>query len=466
MAEQQPNILFFLTDQHRHDWLGTDPSVPVRTPTIDALADRGVRFPNAVCPSPLCGPSRAALASGMEYDRAGVFDHQENYPTDQPTYYGRLRDEAGYHVMGCGKFDLHKPDFSWGVDGQNRVAEWGFSDAVDSAGKWATVGSWEEHDGPNDPYMAYLDSEGLAQRHLEDYRRRRGWNPFTETYPTPLPEHAYVDNWVPQVGLDLLDRAPADQPWHLVVNFSGPHDPMDVTESMHTWYRHPDIEFPPPTAADGEYDPETHQEIRRNYAAMIENVDGWLQRYLDRLEQRGELEETLIVYASDHGEMLGDYGRWRKKVPYRPSIGIPMVVAGPGVAGGRVLDTPVSLIDLHDTFLAYAGHGPTETDSRSLEPILAGEADPTSHRNAVYTGLGAWRAAFDGRFERIEGYRPIDDADDYAAEHDPEADPILLDTVSDGRENVIEAYPHVADRLQETIESNRKPQALRNRYTE
>ncbi|MFB6173371.1 MAG: sulfatase, partial [Halobacteriales archaeon] len=275
---ERPNVLFLFTDQQRHDWVGMHPRVPVRTPNLARLADRGVRFTNAVCPSPLCGPSRASLASGMEYDDCGVLDHTENFPLDRTTVYGRLRDEAGYHVAGCGKFDLHKPAFTWGTDGQHRLEEWGFSAGQDSAGKWATRNSWREHGGPTDPYMAYLQEEGLAEAHLEDYRKRAERAPG-DTFPTPLPEEAYTDNFVGRAGSELIADAPDDRQWFLQVNFPGPHDPWDVTEEMHGWYRGEnavDFPGPAPLSPDDGYTGDVHNEIRRNYAAMVENIDRWL----------------------------------------------------------------------------------------------------------------------------------------------------------------------------------------------
>ncbi len=89
--------------------------------------------------------------------------------------------------------------------------------------------------------------------------------------------------------------------------------------------------FAQPHDYQGTIEPEHHLRIRQNYAAMLENIDGWTGKYLDMLEQRGELDSTLIVYASDHGEMLGDHGRWGKSVPFHPSANVPLYVAGPGV---------------------------------------------------------------------------------------------------------------------------------------
>jgi len=414
-----PNVLFVFPDQHRPDWVGWS-DVPVRTPTLSGLAERGVAFENAVCPSPVCGPSRACLASGMEYDRAPVRDHDTDYPLAARTLYGRLRDEAGYHVLGTGKFDLQKLSGDHGLDGRNNLAANGFSDGVNNAGKWDAFGRGQ--DGPGDPYTRYLHEEGLLETHLEDFRRRReetrshgASGDVAATFPTALPEHAYCDNYVGRNSLELLREAPEEEPWFLQVNFTGPHNPWDVTGEMHGWYRDPDVEFPSPVEPDGQFDEEKHQKIRRNYAAMVENVDRWLGRFLEAIEERGEREETLVVFASDHGEMLGDHGRWYKRSPYRASAGVPLVCAGPMVEDRGVVDVPATILDLHATVLDYAGVDPGPVDSRSMRPYLAGGVPA---RDVVYSGVGHWRMAFDGRYKLVRGWEgPDDESDAYSDRH-------------------------------------------------
>ncbi|MFC1574083.1 sulfatase, partial [Candidatus Latescibacterota bacterium] len=330
-AKKRPNILYFFPDQHRFDWTGLNESLPVRTPHLDRLAKRGVYFPKAICPSPLCAPSRAALASGKEYGRCGVPNNfTNNYPIEQTTFYTKLRD-SGYHVMGCGKFDLRKKSKSWGRDGRQFVdgicytERWGFSDAVDNSGKWDGYGSYNK--GNVCPYYAYLEEHGLAQVMIDDFLARRGKN-YENTDPTPLPDEGYVDNFIGRTGLELIDRAPKDSPWFLQVNFNGPHDPMDITKCMKDRWR--GVEFPQPNRCK-QFSPEKHVDIRQNYTAMIENIDRWLGMYVDVLENSGELDNTIIVFSSDHGEMLGDHNRWAKVVPYQPSVGVPLVIGGPGV---------------------------------------------------------------------------------------------------------------------------------------
>jgi arylsulfatase A-like enzyme len=430
-----PNILLFLPDQHRPDWLGSNPDLPVRTPNLDRLAREGTRFTQALCPSPLCAPSRAGLAAGKDYPRCGVVNNEQDYPLDQPTFYGRLR-EGGYHVLGVGKFDLHKRSKDHNLQGTAYLSEWGFSDGVDNMGKWDAVNSWDGE--PHDAYMAYLHRHGLAEVHVTDMEARRGKS-YAGTDPTPLPEHAYCDNWIADNGLRLLDEAPDDRPWFLQVNFTGPHDPMDVTTRMREAWE--GVDFPPPHDSS-QFDEATHSHIRQNYSAMVENIDRHLGRYLDAIEARGERDNTLIIYSSDHGEMLGDHDLWAKATYYQPSAGVPLIIAGPGVLVGRTFDGPVTLHDLAATSLDYAGlPGLEDMESRSLRPILSGDAD--EHRPYVISGLvtprRAWHLIFDGR------YKLVIIADE---------PPILFDLAEDPWEdhNIAREAPATVARLQAALE--------------
>jgi arylsulfatase A-like enzyme len=329
--------------------------------------------------------------SGKEYARCRVPSNREDYPLDQPTFTRMLRD-SGYHVMGCGKFDLHKATFDWGLDGRRLLDEWGFSDGIDNEGKWDGIASGR--DRPRGPYLNYLEERGLRRAHIEDFERRRVKD---ATHATPLPDEAYCDNWVGDNGLKLLRRAPAGKPWFLQVNFTGPHDPWDITQSMTALYEGVDF---PSAHGDESLPPERHVAVRRNYSAMVENIDRWVGVYVDELHERGELENTLIVFSSDHGEMLGDRGNWGKSVPFQPSIGVPLVVAGPGVARGARCGDPTTILDLTATFLeAAALPVPDDMDSRSLWPILRGETAST--RSHVISALRDWRIVIEGRYKLI-----------------------------------------------------------------
>jgi arylsulfatase len=390
----RPNILFVFPDQWRADWTGMNRCLPIRTPNLVRLAEHGVWFPAAFTPSPLCAPARATLASGLEYDLCGVPNNSHDYPLGQLTFYALLR-EAGYHVMGCGKFDLAKAAFGWKTDGSSRLAEWGFDEGIDSEGKWDGVTSGRVE--PRGPYMTYLEERGLRLMHVEDMLQRRSSK--LATFPTPLPDDAYSDNWIAANGLRLIASAPGHKPWFLQVNFTGPHDPWDITVAMAEMYRN--VDFPIPLGVNPEQ-VESHLAVRRNYAAMIENIDHWLGAFLDALSESGQLSKTLIVVSSDHGEMLGDRSCWGKAAPFQASLAVPLVVSGPGVYKRAVLKTPTTILDLAGTFLDFAGVTiPATWDTRSLRKNLEDpEARPP--RNHVLSALPEWQLVLDGRFKLVK----------------------------------------------------------------
>lgn len=451
-GDKRPNFLFLFPDQLRFDWL-ENAALPVHTPNLDALVARGTRFAKAYSASPVCAPSRACLACGRNYDQCGVPSNGANYPLAQDTYYHRLQ-AAGYYVGACGKLDLNKADFDQGLDGRKHMADWGFSDMVNCGGKGDAVHGWQKTRTPHEPYMAYLLGlgGGIADAYAADIASRGGGHSsapdaaqgYAKTDPSPLSDEAYEDNWIGRSGLGLLERFPKGQPWHLVVNFAGPHDPEDITARMEKTVR--DRSFPQPNAST-ELDPGTHEKIRQNYTAMIENIDRWVGIYVDRLRQRGELENTIIVFSSDHGEMLGDHNRWGKNVPYDPSLCVPLIVAGPGVENRRS-DALISLIDVGATFLDYAGAQPTDgMAARSFRPVLEGKAD--RHRDYVNSGLFHWRLVSDGRYKLVRGFdpkiRPLGGSV-------PKGSPItyvLYDLQSDPLEsrNVADSAPDIVARL-------------------
>jgi arylsulfatase A-like enzyme len=389
---KQPNFLFLLPDQWRPDWLPGNSKIPLNLPHIQALAARGMRFHKVLCASPLCAPSRACLAAGREYKNANVYNNQVDFPLEQKTYYQSLQ-QAGYHTMACGKVDLHKKTLDWGLDGQRLLKEWGFSSGIDNAGKGDAVKSGAE--APKDPYMALLHRKGLAKAHVDDFKRRKGYS-FTHT--TPLPDEAYCDNWIAENAKALLHKAPKNKPWHLVVNFTGPHAPMDITASMENRTR----QYPHPNQTT-EFDAPTHQKIRQNYTAMCENIDKRIGEIIDEVRKRGELENTLIVFSSDHGEMLGDHNRWGKHVPYQASAGIPLIIAGLDVKPNRQSNALASLIDISATFLDYANAAKLpQMEARSLRPVLTGKT--AKHRDFLVSALEEWKLVWDGRHKLIEGF--------------------------------------------------------------
>lgn len=417
---------------------------PVRTPHLDQLAARGIAFDCAWTPSPLCSPARACLALGREYDHSPVRNNADNVPIDAPNFYRQLRDN-GYRVGSCGKVDLLKGEMDWGLDGQHirngvsAFARLGFTDGLDSGGKHDAISAFEKN--IDEPYLAYLKTKGLAETHVADFKRRELGSETTPLHmlrasedtilpsysnlePTPLPDEAYCDNWVGRAALEILEGMRGPDPWFLQINFPGPHEPLDITPTMAKGWD--DVQFALPHGRRND-DADRQQQIRRNYSAMIAGIDGWLGRLVDFLERTGQLETTLIVYASDHGDMLGDKNLWQKTVPYEASVRVPLIIAGPGVATGRRIASPVSLLDLIPSYFDMGGTKPMDNlDGRSLKPVLSGETE--HHREYVTSGIGQWRAITDGRFKLILGYDEASSIKEiqYGTLADPESAPVRL----------------------------------------
>ncbi len=401
---QAPNFLFLFPDQWRWDWLGCVDSpfgkVPVHTPNLDALAARGTLFSQCRTNSPVCAPARACLATGLRYDRTGVLANGTDLRLDSDTYFQRLR-AAGYRVAATGKTDLQKHGLWKGLDGwTSAMGRLGFSECINQAGKWdAAVGGIPE---PKDPYMAHLHRAGLAMVHRQDYDgrkhdRRAG---RMDHAPSPLPREHYTDDFAGRMAEQYLDLWALDptgrSPWHLWVNFPGPHEPFDPPAELLARYR--DTIFPPNVG--GKFDDSDHQAVRRSYAAMITGLDECVGRLIDKVRARGELERTLIVFCSDHGEMLGDHGRWFKHTPHEGSIHVPLIIAGPGVKAGKISDAPTELTDLAATLLDYAGLPvPADWDGRSLRPVLTGQQP--RHRDCSHSALDNWQVTTDGRWKLI-----------------------------------------------------------------
>jgi arylsulfatase len=346
---------------------------------------------------------------------------REMHPLDAPTFYRALL-QAGYQVANTGKSDLLKGGHSWGpdgrhmVDGVDRLLALGFSHGFDSAGKKAAELALRR--GYADPYTQMLKGRGLDGAFLSDYAKRgveRGtllhqWldatittppDAYANTSPQDLPDDAYNDNFVGAKAMEVLEGFSTEQPWFMIVNFPGPHEPMDVTPSMAAAWE--GVDFPLPRLRDNSSDAETQRDIRRRYAAMIENIDTWIGRYLNHLEETGQLENTIVVFASDHGEMLGDRNLWKKQVPFEASLRVPMILAGPGIkARGMVDEGPANLLDLVPTYITLGEATRMDgIEGHDLTDYLAGKA--AYPRKFSESGLGAWRAVTDGRHKLIVG---------------------------------------------------------------
>lgn len=383
-----PNILFLFPDQHRGDFLPYSQDILrkmghddmfINMPNIKKLMDRGAVFTDCITPSPVCAPARACLAMGSRYDKCRVPNNRYNFPTTSTSLYRFLRDSS-YSVGGVGKFDLNKPEPFWGEDGfWQGLRDIGFTKGLDNAGKWDMIRSATDDSLQLDPYAKFLREKGVLKYYCDDFENNRHDSYYTGSIDIPI--DTYCDNYVCQNGVDMINSFEDDKPWFLQVNFTGPHDPWDVLSSMVDKYR--DINLPTPSLYDGDTD--SINAVRQNYAAMIENIDDACGRLIDAISSRGELGNTIIIYSSDHGEMLGDRNMFGKSVPFRGSVHIPLIITGPQILHG-VYDELVELQDIAGTICDFAGINDYDfTDSISLYSLVT--TGKGAIRNVSVSGL-------------------------------------------------------------------------------
>ncbi len=420
---RRPNVLFLMADQYRHDYLGCAGAGYVRTPNLDRLAAQGVRFTQCVTDCPVCAPARIGLATGLRPSRLGSLDNASYLPLSTPTHYQRFRDHS--HRVGCvGKLDLAKPSHYNGRYGDRPcVYAWGFTHPEECEGKMHAGSS----PTPIGPYTHYLQGRGLLQHFHEDYqaRRQRGWI-VGASHDSVLPGDAFEDAYIGRRAAEWIARVPDDFPWYLFVSFVGPHDPFDPPTDYAEHYR--GAQMPPPIPAELQDKPrwvrarrvEASEEdvvvARRQYCGAIELIDDHVGLILEALEARGELENTYIVFSSDHGEMLGDHGLYTKSVPYEASLRVPLIIAGPGIPSGRTCAALVQLMDLNPTLCELVDIPAQQSiDAQSIVPLVLGKRG--EHRTELVGMIRNWRCL------RTHDHKLIQNDNDVTELYDLVADP-------------------------------------------
>ena len=334
-AHRPPNFLVIISDEHRKDALGCAWHPLVHTPHLDRLAARGTRFTNAYTSSPMCVPTRAALACGDYVHRTGFWDSATPYDGSAATWMHRVRD-AGHEMVSIGK--LH---FRSGEDDN------GFSEEIlpmHVVGGVGWMAALLREDPPAYDAAAELAADsGPGSSSYTDY---------------DLAITAAATDWI-------AARRNAERPWAAFVSLVSPHFPLRAPQEFYNLYADADFDLEPQQLPDHPeirnlarfFDYERHFTAETRHAAMAgyfgltSFLDDCVGEILATLEESGQAEDTVILYLSDHGELLGDKGMWTKQVMYEASAGIPMILAGPGVPDGIVRNTAASIVDVAATAL-------------------------------------------------------------------------------------------------------------------
>ena len=447
MASKQPNILFLFSDQHRFDALGCAGAPVVQTPALDALAARGMRFTHAFTPTSLCSPARASLMTGLYAHNHGLLANMGNFngvfnrQMLDHVAYPQLLSQHGYAAHYVGK---------WHLPAGDDPAHWGFRSLAQDA------------DHARDVRALGLD----PNRALEVQRLEWGGEaPFCGR--SSLDGAHMQEAWVADRAIAILEEQEnQEQPFLLFASFFGPHFPYSVPAPYDTMYAPESVERWPNFDETFENKPliqqremlrwnASHltwrdwQKVIAHYWGYCTYIDDQIRRVLDRLEELGLAEDTIVIYASDHGDMVGSHRLFNKGMyMYDETYRIPLIVQWPGVTEpGSDCDAFVSLLDLMPTMLEMGQvQVPENLDGRSLRDLLRG-AEPEGWPDDVFAEFHGYESAlFTQRMVRTKSWKYI---------YNPCAEDELYDVVSDPGElrNLapLLGYKHVLRRMKERL---------------
>lgn len=409
-STRRPNILWICTDSQRWDTLGCTGNPYVQTPHLDRLATEGVVFSQCYCQSPFCMPSRASFMTGRYPRTTRCRQNGQTLPADE-VLVSRVLADAGYLCGMVGR--LHVSAGFWG---ERRVddgyAAWHYSPVP--------FPDWREeydHAAVNE-YTLWLRERGVTD--FESYI----WYPdkpspravmgsrYVQAGPDP---ELHQTTWCANRAMAFIEgNANLDAPWMLTLNPIAPHHPFDPPmEYLERYLKNLDA-VPLPNYAPGELDRQNelhrlahdgaynvpglfryddmsdrdHRLVRAAYWAQVDLIDAQVGRILESLQKTGQIDDTMIVFSSDHGEMLGDHGIYLKgPFFYDPLVRVPLAMSWPGRVQPRgQCPALVEMVDVVPTLLDAAGlTHPPGIQGRSLWPLLRGVEHDATHREDVYS---------------------------------------------------------------------------------
>jgi uncharacterized sulfatase len=394
---RSPNVLLIMADDLSND-LGTFGHPMVKTPNLDRLAARGVRFNRAYTQFPLCSPSRVSMLTGRRPDATGVHDLVTDFRTVLPDVVTlpQAFKRAGYVSARVGKI------YHYGNPGQIGT------NGLDDAASWDAVVN---------PRGVDKDEESV----LTNLTPARGLGSSLSFYASPASDEAHTDGKVALETIALLEKH-KDRPFFIGAGFYRPHCPFIAPRKYFDLYPLDRIAAPPYSSGDRDGFPRAAwftvppnwdvaadglRETIRAYYASISFLDANVGRVLDALDRLGLADRTIVVFVSDHGYHLGDRGQWMKQTLFEHSTRAPVIVAGPGVsAKGRSSERVVEFLDLYPTLVALAGvQAPSGLQGRSLVPLLVNPSAPWDHAALSQVRRGAAPETFMGYSVRTAGWR-------------------------------------------------------------
>lgn len=383
---RKPNLLLITVDQMRGDCLGIEGRSIVETPHLDMMAQGGVRFTHAYSAVPSCIAARAAIMTGMSQKAHGRVGYLDGVDWNYEHTLASTLAENGYHTYCVGKMHVHPERNLCGF--HNVELHDGYLHYHRNHNKPVTESS--QH---CDDYLVWLRNKLGPQADIIDTGIDcNSW----VARPWIYEEYLHPTNWVVNQSIDFLRRKDPTKPFFLMMSFVRPHSPLDPPQVYFDQYIHEDIPMPPigdwveeenleakgkdVNCIQGLISPKALKRARAAYYGSITHIDHQIGRFLKTMHEYGHLKDTVIVFTSDHGDLLGDHHFFRKALGYEGSCRVPFIVYDPGnmlkIQKGLKAEEVVELRDIMPTLLEIAGvFIPPTVEGKSTVPILQGKKD-------------------------------------------------------------------------------------------
>ena len=374
------NTVIILSDEHNRDILGCYGNQFVHTPNLDKIAADGVCFKNAYTNSPVCVPARASFATGRYPHQIGAWDSVSPYTGAIKGWGARLID-ANHEVISIGKLHFRSRD--------------------DNNGFTQEIIPMHIHNG-----IGWLSS--LLRNPPAPLK---GADDMSISIGAGETKYIKYDRQITQLACGWLSNTLSrkhDKPWVLYVGFVAPHFPLIAPQQFYDLYN--EVDIPPPhqySKADRPNHPVLNALVkssnydqgfnsakvkiaRQAYYGLCSFLDDNIGMILKTIESSGLADSTRIIYTSDHGENLGNRGLWGKSVMYEDSVAVPMIVKGPDIPQNKVVETPVSLVDLHPTIIEFAGEQKNVDDNDLPGVSLSNFFYSSNYERAVFSEYHDW----------------------------------------------------------------------------
>ncbi len=387
-AAERPDVLVLFTDQWNPRCLPFTGDKAVPTPNLDRLASEGMIFDACYSPCPVCIPARASLLSGLYPHNHNIFGNLAVYfiPPEITRMFQDIR-AAGYTTAQVGK-----NHWTEGGGWRERFAtldEYHDALGLDYCQEIATPFTTPEGPGV---YQDHLRKIGRLDAYCRDIARRVIQGQY-EVRPSCVEPQDHNDTFVANTAISFLKKQPVDKPYCLVTSFPGPHTPLDAPGEYATLVAPDDIELPPNCVDQYKHhgklhDRESVRRMRANYYGKMALIDDQIGRIVDMLRERGTWDNTLVIFSSDHGEMIGAHGRMSKGSFFEESVRVPLVMRWPGhiQPGGRT-SALTQLFDIYPTIVqAIGGKLSPGHFAVSQLPVATGEVDAV--RDAAFSEIG------------------------------------------------------------------------------